>query len=143
MGTVLRVLVGGLGVAGVLIGTAIMVAGAQAVGSSAEDVFNALTGSSASSPPWPATMDSELRFYASLFVGFGLLCLRAARNPAQHGNDIPWLMLAFFAGGLGRALSWISIGAPHPFFLTLMLTELALPPVIFLLWRFAAPVSRG
>jgi hypothetical protein len=143
MGTVLRVLTGGLGVAGVLIGAAIIVAGAGAVGASAEGVFNSLTGSSELSPPWPATMDSELRFYAALFVGFGLLCLRAARDPARHGNDIPWLMLAFFAGGLGRALSWVSVGAPHPFFLSLMVVELALPPVILLFWWFAAPESRG
>jgi hypothetical protein len=143
MTVLLRVLVGGLGFAGVLIGAAIMVAGAGAVGASAEGVFNAISGSSELSPPWPATMDSELRFYAALFVGFGLLCLRAARNPAQHGKDVPWLMLAFFAGGLGRALSWVSVGAPHPFFLTLMAVELALPPIILMLWWFAAPASRG
>ena len=87
-------------------------------------------------------MDSELRFYAALFVGFGLLCVRVARNLAQHGGDIPWLMLAFFSGGVGRALSWISVGAPHPFFLLLMATELVLPPVIVLLWRLRAPASR-
>ena len=138
MGPVLRLLTGGLGVAGVLIGVAIMVAGAGAVGGTAESVFNAISGSSDVSPPWPATMDSELRFYAALFVGFGVLCLRAARNPAQHGKDIPWLMLVFFAGGVGRALSWISVGTPHPFFLTLMAVELVLPPIIVLLWRLAS-----
>jgi len=143
MTVLLRLLIGGLGVAGVLIGAAIMVAGAGAVGGSAEIVFNAISGSSELSPLWPATMDSELRFYAALFVGFGLLCLRAARDPAKHGGDIPWLMLVFFAGGLGRVVSWINVGAPHPFFLTLIVVELALPPVILLLWRFAPPASRG
>jgi hypothetical protein len=47
---------------------------------------------------------------------------------------VPWLAATFFAGGVGRALSWVSVGPPHPFFLALMATELTLPLVLVVLW---------
>ncbi len=134
MGMIWRVLMGLLGPTAVAIGLSILLAGAQTVGSLGESAFNVLSGSTTASPPWPPTMDSELRFYAALFLGFGVLCGRTALNPARHAGDVPWLMLVFFIGGLGRALSWLSVGPPHPFFLSLMTMELALPPVVILLW---------
>ena len=108
--TLLRGLLAALGAGCAAIGASIVLLGAEAVGSQAESSFNALTGTTGFSPAWPPTMDSELRFYAALFVAFGLLCLRAARNPQQHGADVPWLMLVFLAGGVGRGAGGVGVG---------------------------------
>ena len=43
----------------------------------------------------------------------------------------------FFVGGLGRALSYAAVGAPHPAFVMQMATELILPPVFLALWQAA------
>lgn len=135
MRTLLTILLAGLGAASVLIGAGILLLGAEAIASQGTGLFNALTGTDIASPAWPPTMDSELRFYAALFVAFGLLCVRSARAPERHAAEIPWLMLAFFAGGVGRALSCVMVGAPHPFFLMLMWIELVMPVVVIGIWR--------
>jgi hypothetical protein len=46
-------------------------------------------------------------------------------------------------GGAGRAFSWLVVGAPHPFFLLLMTIELALPPLLVLLWWRAGGPSAS
>jgi hypothetical protein len=48
----------------------------------------------------------------------------------------------FFAGGVGRAISHLSVGTPHPFFTVLMAIELLLPPVLVLLWLAARRQRR-
>lgn len=40
------------------------------------------------------------------------------------------LALAIFAGGVGRALAWLSAGPPHPLFAVLTVVELAGPPLL-------------
>ena len=135
MRTTLRILLGALGVSAVMIALSILLLGAGATADSGEQVFDALTGwRGPASPPWPATMDNELRFYAALWGAYGLLLLRAAREPRLAAAWTPWLAAAFFAGGVGRVLSWIGVGPPHPFFLTLMASELAVPPVLVGIW---------
>jgi hypothetical protein len=46
-------------------------------------------------------------------------------------------------GGAGRAFSLLVFGAPHPFFLLLMTIELALPPLLVLLWWRAGGSSAS
>jgi len=41
----------------------------------------------------------------------------------------------FFAGGLARLLSFLSIGTPHALFALLMVIELAMPPLLYAVWR--------
>jgi len=50
---------------------------------------------------------------------------------------VPWLAAVFFSGGLGRAISWAQVGAPHLLFLSLMAIELTLPPIFMLLYARA------
>ena len=78
-------------------------------------------------------MDNELRFYAALWGAYGVVLLLAARDYTGWAVRVPWLAAVFFVGGAGRAFSWLMIGAPHPFFLLLTI-ELALPPLLVLLW---------
>jgi hypothetical protein len=130
----LRAILIALGSAALLICLSIMVPGPAFTASSAEHLFDLLTGyRGPDSGAWPATMDSELRFYAPFWGAYGLLLLDTARNPWRRANRILLLAGVFFAGGLGRAISWLAVGRPHPFFVLLMAIELVLPPVIVLL----------
>lgn len=131
----LRLLLAVLGAAAVAIGLSIVLLGAQATAEVAERQFDLLSG--AAHPltgPWPATMDSELRFYAPFWVAYGLLLLDAARDLRARLAHVPWLAAVFFAGGVGRALSLAAVGPPHPAFSLLMATELVLPPILLALW---------
>lgn len=100
-----------------------------------ERTFDAISGwRGPDSPPWPASMDSVLRFYAALWGAYGLLALRCARNIDKQDGQVPWLAAMFFAGGVGRAMSCFPVGAPHPFLLALMAIELTLPVALAGLW---------
>jgi hypothetical protein len=144
MRTTLRVLIAGLGISAVAIALSIFVAGASQTAWLGERVYDALTGwRGPFSPAWPASMDNELRFYSALWGGYGLLLLAAARDMARWDRAIPWLAGVFFAGGVGRILSVLEVGAPHPFFLMLAGVELVLPPVMIGLWLASKRFATG
>jgi hypothetical protein len=144
MRTLLRVLLAGLGVSAVLIALSILTLGAGATGAAGERVFDALSGwRGPDSPPWPPTMDTELRFYAALWGAYGVVLLLAAREYTGWAVRVLWLAAVFFVGGAGPAFSWLVVGAPHPFFLLLMTIELALPPLLILLWWRAGGPSAS
>jgi hypothetical protein len=79
-------------------------------------------------------MDSELRFYAPFWGAYGILLLAVVTNFPARGGLTPWLAAVFFAGGVGRAISYAAVVAPHPFFVLLMAIELLTPPVLIILW---------
>jgi hypothetical protein len=131
----LRIIMAILGVSAVLICASILILGAQSTAWGAERVFGAFTGHHAGlSEPWPATMDSELRFYAPFWGAYGVILLITARELPTKGNFVPLLAAMFFAGGVGRALSYFQVGAPHPFFVLLMVIELVTPTIMLFLW---------
>ncbi len=138
----LRILLGVLGVAAIAICLSIMLLGPTATASLTETLFNMLTSSTAPlTTAWPATMDSELRFYAPFWGAYGILLIVVARNLPKHMRYVPALAALFFVGGVGRAISYATVGAPHPVFTLLMGIELLLPPVLFVLWRGARSSS--
>jgi hypothetical protein len=131
----LRLLLILLGISAVLIACSILFLGASVTAALGERVFDlAAARRPEISAPWPPTMDNELRFYAVLWGAYGVLLLVTARDLGARLEWVPWLALVFFVGGLGRVVSWVSVGTPHPFFLFLMCVELALPPVLIILW---------
>lgn len=139
----LRALLAILGVSAILICASDMILGATVTVGGAERAFDALTSwRGLQTPPWPPTMDNEMRFYAALWGAYGIILLTVARDMPRFGHLVPWLAAVFFAGGLGRAASWAAVGAPHPFFVTLTAIELLTPPVLVLLWRGVQPRSR-
>ncbi len=83
-----------------------------------------------------ATMDSEDRFYATLFVGFGLALIWCARDLDGRAGVFKALLAVFFAGGLARIVSLIAVGPPGALFLFLGSLELILPP-LFWWWLVA------
>ncbi|THD59068.1 DUF4345 domain-containing protein [Phenylobacterium sp.] len=138
MRVAMRFLLAGLGGSALLIALSILLLGAGATAGVGERAFEMLSGwKGLPSPSWPPSTDSELRFYSALWGGYGVMLLCAARNLSRWDGRVPGLAAIFFIGGVGRALSWVMVGAPHPFFLVLMAIELILPPVIIVLWSGA------
>jgi len=130
----LQVLLLVLGVSAIAIGSSIFLLGATFTGGQAETVFNLMTGGTVLSPPFTATADSELRFYAPFWVLYGAALVWVARGLETRRRWVPPLAGLFFAGGLGRLISLLAVGPPHPAFSGLMAIELVLPPVFFTLW---------
>ena len=132
----LRILNAILGLAAVAICLSIVVYGPANTANFSETLFDTLTGSSYPlTGPWPATMDSELRFYAPFWGAYGLVLISVARNLPGRLHYVPPLAMIFFIGGVGRALSYVLVGPPHPFFSFLMVIELLLPVAFLTLWR--------
>ena len=133
--TTLRILLVALGISAIAICLSVMFAGPEATAGVSERLYDALSGwGGPSSGPWPPTMDSELRFYAPFWGTYGLALIWVARNLPQRLSMVPWLALLFFTGGVGRAISYASVGAPHPVFVSLMAIELLTPPILVALW---------
>ncbi len=85
--------------------------------------------------PVNATLDSEDRFYATIFLGYGLAMLWAVRAIDRRANIIRFLAALLFAGGLARIVSIVQAGLPHPLFQFLTGVELLLPPLVWWLLR--------
>jgi hypothetical protein len=87
------------------------------------------------SVPVNATMDSEDRFYATLFLGYGVAvmwCLRAIDRRAQI---IRFLAGLLFAGGVARVVSMLEVGPPNALFQALTAVEFVVPVLIWYLLR--------
>ncbi len=89
------------------------------------------------SVPVNATMDSEDRFYATLFLGFGAALVWCSQNLRERGGVFKALLLIFFLGGVARIVSAVLVGMPNEFFQILWALELILPPVFWLWWKKA------
>lgn len=87
--------------------------------------------------PVNAVMDSEDRFYATLFLGFGLALIWCALDLARRGATLKMLLLTFFCGGLARLVSLVAVGYPSDFFFALLCIELGLPVPLWLAYRSA------
>jgi hypothetical protein len=135
MRATLRALLAVLGASALGIALSDILLGGTATAAVFEHLYDVLTGwRGPDSEPWPATMDSELRFYAAMWGAYGIALLAVARDLPRRMNLVPWLAAAFFVGGLGRAMSHTAVGAPHPLFTLLMGIELVTPPVMVGLW---------
>jgi hypothetical protein len=134
----LRILHAVLGFAAIVICLSIVLLGPSWTAGFAEAQFDWLAGfAHPSTGQWPATMDSELRFYAPFWGAYGLALLAVARDLPARLRFVPPLAALFFIGGVGRAISYVVVGPPHPFFAFLMAIELILPVVFVTLWHSA------
>ncbi|WP_043720594.1 DUF4345 domain-containing protein [Kutzneria sp. 744] len=80
-----------------------------------------------------ATVDSRERFYAAMFIGYGLLWVWAARQKPIRAATVRWLAGIFWLGAAGRLISLAVYGPPQWFQLVLAALEAALPPIYLLL----------
>ncbi len=76
-------------------------------------------------------LDSNLRFYAGLSVGLGLILLWTI--PSIERQKLVFRLMAgmIFIGGLGRVISMQSFGTPSPLFVVFSVLELLFPLLIF------------
>jgi hypothetical protein len=82
-----------------------------------------------------ATMDSEDRFYATLFLAYGAVMLSCVRHVEHKGKVVYFLALTFFTGGLARLVSMGAVGPPNGFFGAMTALELLLPIAMALVQR--------
>lgn len=123
-----------LGLAALTIGGLIFVTGPQATGQIFVAVLHvvspdvsplvALTG---------ADIDSEMRFYAVLWMAYGALALWVAQALPQRVVLLRLMLCLFLLGGVGRAISYFVVGPPHLLFVVLMWIEIVLPSALMLL----------
>ena len=92
--------------------------------------------------PVNATMDSEDRFYATLFLGFGIAVAWTGMDMKSRRSIFGALMAIFFAGGFARIISWIAVGQPDALFILLGALELLLPP-LFWWWSGQTCIPEG
>jgi hypothetical protein len=90
-----------------------------------------------------ATSDGEDRFYAGLFGAFGLAAIWCARDVERKQVYVSALAAAFLIGGIGRLISFIVVGRPHPFFLAMLVVELVLPVLMVLMAKRVAALSQA
>ena len=140
---VLAILLIVLGLSAILIGLSIYLTGASNTGEITTQLYDHLTRTShrAALLDGP-TVDSELRFYAAIWMAYGVMLIATARKLNLHLNRVPLLSAVFLAGGVGRGLAYVFTGPPHPAFVILMVTELVLPVIFIGLWA-AARASRS
>jgi Domain of unknown function (DUF4345) len=87
-----------------------------------------------------ATSNGEDRFYAGLFLCYGIALLWCGRDVERKQTYVNVLAAALFVGGVGRLTALILVGPPHPFFVAMLILELVLPPLMVLAARrVAAP----
>ncbi|MBM3622354.1 MAG: DUF4345 domain-containing protein [Alphaproteobacteria bacterium] len=91
--------------------------------------------------PVNATMDSEDRFYAVMFLAYGAVMLWTLRGLERKLPVVRFLAAVLFVGGLARIISLIAVGLPHPFFVAMTIVELVLPPVIVFITMRVRPAT--
>jgi hypothetical protein len=79
------------------------------------------------SVPVNATMDSEDRFYATLFAAYGVALLWCIKEIERKSMVVYFLALTFFVGGLARLVSIAAVGLPNTFFIAMTVLELLIP----------------
>ena len=77
--------------------------------------------------PVNATMDSEDRFYATLFAAYGVALLWCIKDIEHKSMVVYFLALTFFIGGLARLVSVAAVGLPNTFFVAMTVLELLIP----------------
>ena len=75
-------------------------------------------------------VDSEMRFYGVLWAAYGIVLVRVSKLLPQRILLAQAMLGLLFVGGLGRVISSLTLGPPHPLFQVLMWIELAVPLVL-------------
>lgn len=104
----------------------------------------ALLGGAAAVP----SVDSQLRYADVIWLGAGVVLIWSARKPLERAMATRVVLLIAAVAGVGRLISLLVVGVPHPFYLVTMGLELVVTPLIILwhsrVFRTAAvaPASR-
>jgi hypothetical protein len=81
--------------------------------------------------PLNATAEGEHRFFAALFLCYGLAFLWCVPDIETKRRPLNLLAAAFLFGGLARLLSIAISGPPNAFYSAMLVVELAMPFALF------------
>jgi hypothetical protein len=99
----------------------------------------ALLGGAAAVP----SVDSQLRYADVIWLGAGVVLIWSARKPLERAMATRVVLLIAAVAGVGRLISLIVVGVPHPFYLVTMGLELIVTPLIIVwhsrVFRTSAP----
>ncbi len=85
-------------------------------------------------PPWPADLDSHLRFLSGVFLAVGIAFLSCVPEIETKTARFRLLSAFVFAGGLARLLSLFLVGAPSAGHVGGLVMELGVVPCL-VLWQ--------
>lgn len=130
----LKFLFSALGITAMAIGTMMFVLGAETTG----QAFAALLRIVVPDAPrltglTGPDLDSELRFYAVLWVAYGATAFWVAQALPERIKLLSLMLGIFWLGGIGRVISYFAVGVPHPLFVVLMWIEITAAPALFAL----------
>ncbi|MET0475357.1 MAG: DUF4345 domain-containing protein [Mycobacterium sp.] len=83
--------------------------------------------------PLNATAEGEHRFFAALFLCYGLAFLWCVPKVETKRRPLEVLAGSFLVGGLARLASVAISGAPNAFYSAMLVVELTLPFLLFFL----------
>lgn len=82
-------------------------------------------------------VDSEIRFYSTILIGYGVLLIHTATTLRKNIHRVPWLALVFMCGGFARIVSLYTVGEPHGLFFVFIGIEIAVPVLVLMLYQSA------
>lgn len=85
-------------------------------------------------------LDSQFRFQSGIYFGLAIMIWYAIPRIDRATALFRMIALAIFVGGLGRLLSWITVGQPDAIMTGAMFLELSVP--LLLLWQNAIRTDR-
>jgi hypothetical protein len=92
--------------------------------------------------PEDATLDSNMRFLAGVWLGLGLANWWLVPRIAQETVLFRFLWLMIFLGGIGRLVSMASVGLPLTPFIGFTVLEIVGAP-LFVYWQYRVAHSKN
>ena len=83
--------------------------------------------------PFTNAIDNQFRYLSGVYIGIAAMLFYSAGDIVGRALVFRLTILAVFIGGLGRVVSYLSIGAPPAEMVGGMVLELIAP--VFLLWQ--------
>ena len=88
----------------------------------------------------PAALDNQYRYLSGVYILVSLLLWWAIPEVEKHGKLLAFICLALVIGGIGRLISWLTLGPGDAGQMAGMAIELGSP--LLLLWQRAVARSQ-
>ncbi len=83
--------------------------------------------------PFANAMDNQFRYLSGVYIGIAAMLFYSAGDVIGRALVFRMAVLAVFIGGLGRVVSYLSVGEPPAQLFAGMVLELIAP--VFILWQ--------
>lgn len=102
------------------------------LGLGADQLLGAVVPAEAMTEP---SLDSQNRFYGVSFAFYGVALYLCATDIIRFEPVLKAALAVFFLAGCARLVAWGIRGAPAPLVVALLVTELILPPALYIWLR--------